>query len=436
MLDSIFLFLTKIDSFFWSYVGVYAIIFPGIYLTIKSRGFQFKVLMNAKKVFSDLYQVQRSDDDHGIGPFKLYFASIGGMIGLGNIVIVVTAVTIGGPGALLWMWVSALFGMLIKYSEIYLGVKYRIPNAKKGYDGGPMFYLQEAFGIKAIPIISCILLCIYGVEISQFKIISDTISNTFDIDPVLMLVAMIVLVVYTAVGGVQRVANYSSLLMPVFMISYIIMCSWILAYNYEKIPGVLYEVVRCSVSGHAPLVGFLGSSMLAALHFGVARAVYSGDIAIGYDSIIQSETRTKHPELQAKLAVFGQLTDTVICTFSIMVVLVTGVWTDATLSEPSEFILKALSMHFPYVDIIMSILFFLAGYSTIIAYLTVGLKSADFISKSWGRKVYIIYALTAFTMTHFTDQTNLIMIMSLSGGLLVVLNILGILKLRKKIKFI
>ena len=435
MIDSILRFLTLIDNFFWSYVGVYAIIIPGIYLTIKSRGFQFKVLYNARSVFRELYKVKFDNDEYGINPFKLYFASIGGMIGLGNIVIVITAVTIGGPGALVWLWVSALFGMLIKYSEIYLGVKYRIPNKKKGYDGGPMFYLQEAFGIKAIPIVSCLLLCIYGVEISQFKIISDTITATFDINPIVMLITLIVLVLYTAVGGVKRVANYSSFLMPIFMISYICMCSWIIFCNYEKLPHVLYEVLRCSVQGHAPLGGFLGSTMIAALHFGVARAVYSGDIAIGYDSIIQSETKTKHPELQAKLAVFGQLTDTIICTFSIMVVLLTGVWTDETLKEPSEFILKALSMHFPYINISMSILFFLAGYTTIIAYLTVGLKSASFISKTWGKRIYILYALGAFTLTHFTEQTDLIMIMSLSGGLLVLLNILGILKLRKKIKF-
>jgi len=93
-------------------------------------------------------------------------------------------------------------------------------------------------------------------------------------------------------------------------------------------------------------------------------------------------------------------------------------------------------MHFPYMDVIMSILFFLAGYTTIIAYLTVGLKSASFISNKWGKKLYILYALAAFTFTHFSDQTDLIMIMSLSGGLLVLLNIMGILKLRHKIKFI
>jgi len=428
--------LTQIDAFFWSYLGVYIVIIPGLYFTIKSRGFQFKVLYNFKKTFRALYEVKHNTEDDGINPFKLYFASVGGMIGLGNIVIVVTAVTLGGPGALLWLWVAALSGMLIKYSEIYLGVKYRIPNQNRGYDGGPMFYLKKAFGNKTVPIISSILLCIYCVEVSQFKIISDTLSSTFNLNSLFVLLILLGLVIYASLGGVKRLATYSSFLMPPFILMYIAMCLWVIGYNYEALPDVLYQVVRCSVLGHAPAAGFLGSTMFMALHFGVARAVYSGDIAIGYDSIIQSETRTKHPELQAKLAIFGQLTDTIICTLSILVVLITGTWQEGGLKDPSDIIIKALSLHFPHIDIIMSILFFLAGYTTIIAYFTVGMKSADFVSKTWGKRIFIVYALLAFIGTHFTDQTNMIMVMSLSGGFLVLFNIAGIFKLRKEIKFI
>lgn len=436
MMKEILSILTQVDIFFWSNLGVYIIIIPGLYFTIKSRGFQFKVLYNFKKVFNDLYDVKNNTEDDGINPFKLYFASVGGMIGLGNIVIVVTAVTLGGPGALLWLWVAALFGMLIKYSEIYLGVKYRVPNDNKGYDGGPMFYLKKAFGNKIVPLISSVLLCIYCVEVSQFKIISDTISATFNLDSFFVLLVLLGLVIYASLGGVNRLATCSSFLMPPFIVIYIAMCVWVIAYNYELLPEVLYQVVRCSVLGHAPVAGFLGSTMYMALHFGVARAVYSGDIAIGYDSIIQSETRTKRPELQAKLAIFGQLTDTIICTLSILVVLITGIWKDVGLKDPSDVIIKALALHFPYIDIVMSILFFLAGYTTIIAYFTVGMKSADFVSKTWGKRVFVVYALLAFIGTHFTDQTNLIMVMSLSGGFLVLFNIAGIFKLRKEIKFI
>ena len=435
MLDIVLEFLTKVDDIFWSYLGVYLILLPGIYFTIRSKGFQFKVLGNFKSIFSDLHGVKKNKEDHGINPFKLYFASVGGMIGLGNIVVVITAVTLGGPGALLWLWMSALAGMLIKYSEIYLGVKYRVPHGKKGYDGGPMYYLQHAFKNKYIPILSAFLMCIYGLEVSQFKIINDTLSSTFDLNSIAVLVSLLALIFYTSLGGVRRLANYSSLLMPPFMILYIIICLYIIIVNYEMLPSVLHTVIVSSVKGHAPIAGFAGSSIIMALHYGVARAVYSGDIAIGYDSIIQSETKTKHPELQAKLAIFGQLTDTIICTLSILIVLVTGIWTDPSLKDPSEVILKAISSYFPYSNEILSTIFFLAGYTTIIAYFTVGLKSAKFISPLWGKKVYVICALIAFISTYFTDQTHLIMIMSLSAGTLVLLNMAGIMKLRKEIKF-
>ncbi len=435
MLNTALELLTKLDDIFWSYLGVYLILIPGIYFTIKSKGFQFKVLGNFKSIFSDLHGVKKNKEDHGINPFKLYFASVGGMIGLGNIVVVITAVTLGGPGALLWLWLSALAGMLIKYSEIYLGVKHRVPHGKKGYDGGPMYYLKHAFNNKFIPLMSAILMCIYGVEVSQFKIINDTISSTFGFNSIAIMALLIILIFYTSLGGVRRLANYSSLLMPPFMLLYSVVCLYIIISNYPLLPGILHQVIVSSVQGHAPLAGFAGSSMIMALHYGVARAVYSGDIAIGYDSIIQSETKTKHPELQAKLAIFGQLTDTMICTLSILVVLVTGVWTDPSLKDPSEFILKAISLYIPYTNELLSTIFFLAGYTTIIAYFTVGLKSAKFINPKWGKKAYTVCAFIAFISTYYTDQTHLIMIMSLSGGLLVLLNIAGIIKLRKEIKF-
>jgi alanine or glycine:cation symporter, AGCS family len=435
MLNNIINTLIKVDTFFWDYIGVYLILLPGVYFTIKTKGFQFRVIRNYKNVFSKLHKIGKQKDEPGISPFKLYFASVGGMIGLGNMVAVVTAVTIGGPGALVWLWIAAIAGMLIKYSEVYLGITHRVKNKKHGYDGGSMFYLRHAFGNKVIPIMACIMLCIYGVEVFQFKVINDTISQNFKIDSNLVLVAMLALTIYTGLGGIKRVANICSVLMPPFMILYIVMCLWIIVVNYQVIPQLLLDIAKYAFYSHAPIGGFVGSSILVTMHYGIARAVYSGDIAIGYDSVVQSETRSKFPELQAKLAVFGQLTDVTICTFSLLIILVTGVWYDPSLKNPSEVIMKALSLYFPYIDIFMTVLFFLAGYTTILAYFGVGMKSASYISAKWGKAIYITYAVIALISTKFIDQANLIMIMSICAGMLVLLNIAGILKLRKEIKF-
>ena len=174
---SIFSVLSTIDSFFWSYIGFSLIVLCGLYFTFQSKGLQFRILASIPSTLKDLHNSAKHNTQ-GVPPLRLYFASIGGMIGLGNIVGITTALTIGGPGALVWVWVASFCGMLIKYAEIYLGIKHRVSNAKGGYDGGPMYFLQKAFRGKTFALLSALFLCIYGVEIYQFLIITDTLSHT------------------------------------------------------------------------------------------------------------------------------------------------------------------------------------------------------------------------------------------------------------------
>ena len=434
-MEKIFFILEQFDDILWSYLGVYFILLAGLYFTVKSKGFQFKTIANISTTYKHLYGVSKDKEAKGVNPFKLYFASVGGMIGLGNLVVVVTAITAGGPGAVFWMWLSSFAGMLLKYSEIFLGVKFREHNNKGGYDGGPMFYLKKAFNSKILPILSAVLLCIYGAEIVQFKAVSDTISQTFKIDWLIVAIVISMLVLYSSIGGIKRLATICTIIMPFFLVAYIFMCLWVIVSNAYLVPGLLLTIIKSAFVGHAPVAGFLGSTALASIHYGVARAVYSGDIGIGYDSIVQSETKTRHPEYQARLAIFGQLTDTIICTCTVLVVLLTGAWYDASIKEPSQYIIKSLSLYFPYMGVFMSVLFFITGYSTIIAYFTVGTKCANFILPKGGKLVYIIYGIAAFLLTKYFNQSTLILIMSISGGLLIVMNISAIVKLRNHIKF-
>jgi AGCS family alanine or glycine:cation symporter len=427
-------FLTSIDYVVWTYFGIYFVILSGLYFSIRSRGFQFEVLTSLSFI-KHLYSISKDKTARGINPFKLYFASIGGMIGLGNLVVIVTAVTSGGPGALFWMWVATFAGMMIKYAEIYLGVKFRQDNKKGGYDGGPMFYLKEAFGNKWLPIASCVLLCIYGAEVMQFKIITDTVSQTFDLNWLLVACIIAALVLYASIGGVRRLASICTVLMPFFMGLYVVMCFYVIFQDFGSLSSVLWIVVKSALTGHAAVAGFAGSTALAAMHFGVARAVYSGDIGIGYDSIVQSETKSKDPEPQARLAIFGLFTDMIIGTCTVLVVLLTGAWKDPRITEPSLYIIKSLSLYFPYVEIFMCAMFFVVGYATVIAYFTIGIKCASFINAKVGREIYIVYGMSAFLLTKFVDQNNLVIIMSIAGGLLVIMNVSAIIKLRKLINF-
>jgi alanine or glycine:cation symporter, AGCS family len=434
IVDSFFKILMVIDDFYWSHIGFTLVVCLGIYFTIKSKFFQFRTLASFGKTLRDL-RCEKGQDAQGIHPLRLYFASIGGMIGLGNVVGVVTAILIGGPGSLVWLWIASVFGMLIKYAEIYLGVKFRVKNDRGGFDGGPMYYLQRAFKGKAVPLIIAILLCIYGVEVYQFVIISDTLTNTFSLNRMSVIVGLIGLVVYTALGGINRLANVCAVLMPGFMVIYVLMCLYVIGANAGVLGDVFSSVFRSAFSSHAALGGFAGSTFILAAQNGIARAVYSGDIGIGYDATIQSETRAIHPERQARMAIFALLSDILVCTMSMLVVLVTGLWHKTPALLPSEYVATALSLHFPYMPYFMAVFFFLAGFTTIIAFFTVGMKCSRFLSEKWGEKAYLLYGVFAFSFFSFFDQSKVILIMSLSGGLLMLFNLVGIIKLRKHIEF-
>jgi AGCS family alanine or glycine:cation symporter len=170
---------------------------------------------------------------------------------------------------------------------------------------------------------------------------------------------------------------------------------------------------------------------------GMSRAVYSGDIGIGFDAIIQSESQSQKPEHQARMAIFSLLTDSIVCTMSMMVVLMTGVWNIHTSMQASEYVSLALSNYFPGIPYFMAVFFFIAGFTTIIAYFAVGLKSARFLLPSHGEKLYYAYALLAFPFFSYCEfgQSRVFLVMTLSGGLLMMFNIAGIVKLRKEIKF-
>jgi AGCS family alanine or glycine:cation symporter len=410
------------------------ILIIGCYFSMKNNFYQVSVLFQPRKYIGELLHYS-AEDKTGIHPIKLYFSSVGGMVGLGNLVAVVTVLTMGGPGAIVWMWLGSFLGMVVKYSEIYLGIKYRVRH-KKGYDGGPMYFLQEAFKgssiklDKMLPIIVCFLLCIYGAEISQFVILTDLFTESFEIPRLGVVMILLLLILVSAFNGVQGLSSLCAFLMPIFMISYLLIAAWILILNYHLIPPFFSEVFSDFFSLEKGVAG-----ILAAAHPGIARAVYSGDIGIGYDSIVQSESRTTHPERQARIAIFALFSDSLICTATLIIIYITGVANLDGLNL-SDYLPKALEVYLPFSQVYVTLAFFIAGFTTIVGYLVMGQKAARFINPKFGRRVYLLYSSLAFIFFAYQDQTTALMIMSISGGLLMVINLLGVFRLRKEVLFI
>jgi alanine or glycine:cation symporter, AGCS family len=433
--DIFFNILGFIDEFFWSYIGFTIICLSGMYLTIKSGGKQFKVLYNFSKTLKDLIDISNDPSKDGLHPIKLLFASVGGMIGIGNIVGVGLAIMIGGPGSIVWMWVASLFGMLIKYSEIYLGVKHRIPDGKGSFNGGPMYFMQDIFKSKIWAKLSAILLCIYGVEVLQFNVLVNSFESTFKFDRNIIVAGLLVLTLISVSGGIRRLSDVCTIVMPFFMIIYVVACLYVVSSNASEIPSMLGYMFKSAFAGQSAIGGFAGSSVLYAAYLGSSKAVYSGDIGIGYDAVVQSETRANCAVKQARLSIIALFMDTCICTLSSLTIVSTGAWYKMNNIDPSEVIPEIFKSYFPYSDYFLTSVFFFAGFTTVIAFFVVGLKAAEFLSEKYGRYLYYIYGIASFIFFSYFSVEKIALIMGVTSVFLVILNITAIMKMRNEIRF-
>lgn len=428
-----FIILESLDNYLWGYAAVPAIMALGIYLSFLSRLAQIRHFPTAITTFFSFFKT-RNTGEVGIHPLKAFFASLGGCTGIGNIVAICTAVQLGGPGALLWIWAAALIGMMIKYSEIYLGIKYRVANGKGGFHGGPMYFLRKAFNNRWVPFIVCFLLCIYGVEVYQFSVVTNSLSSNLALDKSIIVGALLILIIGAAMGGIKRIGQISSTLVPLFMVCYVGMGAWVLFQNFQFIPEMMTTIVKSAFTGHAAVGGFAGSGLLFTVSQGIRRGCYSGDLGVGYASVIHSESGEVSPEKQASLAIIDIFVDSfLICSTSVMLVLVTGAW-KAPL-DGSLLVQTALTNYFPYMDIFIPLFLFLLGYTTIIAYFCTGIKCAEFLSPKHGKKIYYAYAIPALAFFSFYDTSHALIVMSITGGLLLLINLYGIFKLRHEISF-
>lgn len=432
MIEQLFIFFGQFDDYLWGYVAPPLILIFGVYLTFKSGFFQVRKFPAVLRHFWQLLRTKRGDT-RGVHPLRAFFASVGGCVGIGNIVLACTAVQIGGPGALFWIWVTAFFGMMIKYAEVYLGVKYREKHGDT-YTGGVFYFLQRVFKTPWIPRIVCLLLCIYGVEVLQFNIVTNSLTQNYGLNPFLFIGVFLVMVLYAGAGGVRRVGSLCTAIIPVFTVLFVGMGLWVLWENLSVIPSAIQLVVSSAFTGHAAIGGFAGSTFLMAMSQGVRRGCYSGDIGVGYASVIHSETASESPSRQASLTLIEIFLDTfVTVTVSIMVILVTDIWHEPI--HESLLVQTAMSSYFPMIHYFMPFFILLLGYSTIIAYFCFGIKASEYLSPKYGRRMYFVYATAAFVIFSFLPTHHALILQSVAGALLLVFNVWGMLRLRREIEF-
>ncbi|UTW12612.1 alanine/glycine:cation symporter family protein [Marinobacterium rhizophilum] len=331
MIESI---IGEINSIVWGPMMLVLILGVGLFLSLGLRlmpilklGTGFKLLWRGRKTAS-------GDESSGeISPFQALMTALSATVGTGNIAGVATAVFLGGPGALFWMWITALVGMATKYAEAVLAVKYREVDEEGNHVGGPMYYIKNGLGSKWawLGMAFAIFGAIAGFGIGntvQANSIASVMESNFGTPTWVTGVLVMVLVGAVLIGGIRRIGHVAGALVPVMAVSYIVAGLVVLFINAEQIPHALDLIFTHAFSPIAAEGGFAGAAVWAAIRFGVARGIFSNEAGLGSAPIAHAAAQNKSPVRQGLVAMLGTFIDTIlICSITGLVIVTSGTWT-------------------------------------------------------------------------------------------------------------
>lgn len=329
--------LTKVDDFVWGPVMLILLVGTGIFLTIRTGFLPWRNLGYAIKSTLSKEARQKTKGGKGdISPFSALTTALAATIGTGNIVGVATAMVAGGPGALVWMWISAAFGLTSKFSECMLAIKYREVNEQGEMSGGPMYTMKKAFKHKKLGSILGWLFALFAVvasfgigNMTQANSISEALYSTFDISPIITGVVITILALIIIVGGIKYISKVSSVVVPFMAIFYVIAGIIVILGNIENLPAGIKEIFTMAFSVQAVgggLCGTITASMMNAMRFGVARGVFSNEAGMGSAAITAAAAHTDHPVRQGYINMTGTFWDTiVVCTITGLCIASSGV---------------------------------------------------------------------------------------------------------------
>ena len=320
--------LKALDAFVWGPPLLILLVGTGIYLTIRLGLLQ---LARLPKAFQLIFT---KDKGHGdVSSFAALCTALAATVGTGNIIGVATAIKVGGPGALFWMWMAAFFGMATKYAEGLLAIKYRTKDANGAVAGGPMHYILLGMGEKWRPLaiffaLAGVLVALLGIgTFTQVNSITESIQNTAQIDPAITALVLSIFVAIAVFGGLKSISKVSTAVVPFMAIVYILGTLIVIFFNIEKIPATLALIFTSAFSPVAAVGGFAGATIRTAIQNGVARGVFSNESGLGSAPIAAAAAKTNEPVEQGLISMTGTFIDTlIICTLTGLTILVTGVW--------------------------------------------------------------------------------------------------------------
>ena len=430
-----------------NYVGGYLILFllipTGIWFAFRLRFINITKIPHAIKVVSGHYDSKGTAGD--VNHFKALTTALSATVGTGNIVGVAMAIYLGGPGSVFWIWVTGFLGMMLKYSEVTLAQKFRRFNSDGTVSGGPMYYME--YGLKdklgkwakilALIFASATILCSLGTgNMAQSNSMSDAMFTAYSIPTWISGVVITVLVLMVIIGGLKRIGDVTARLVPFMAIVYVGATLLVLIAEYDRLPAAFQSIISGAFTGTAATGGFVGSTIIMTMIWGVRRGLFSNEAGQGSAPIAHAAARTKYPAREGVVSLLEPMIDTiVICTMTAMMIIVTDSWqtgakgvgmtVDAMNTGLHRFGIDGLGGH------IISFGLLLFAFSTIISWSYYGSRAAIYLIGEKAVKPFLyLYGLFVFfgaiwgldIVWHFVDMVitfmtipNLIALLLLSG---------------------
>ncbi len=382
MQEQILQTLNLLSGYIWGIPLIVLLLGTGIYLTFILRGLQFTTLIPALY----LALIKRNDPketEGDISHFQALMTALAATVGVGNIAGVATAIAVGGPGAIFWMWITGLVGMATKYSEAVLAVKYRKRDANGEMIGGPMHYISEGLGLKWLGVFFAISAAIaaFGIgNMVQSNSVAAVLTNAFGISSWVTGIVICIASGLVIIGGIKSIAKVTSSVVPFMIVFYVLGALYILIQNFAMVPEAFKLIFYHAFSPVAATGGFLGATISQSVRMGVARGIFSNESGLGSSPIAAAAAKTSNPVRQALVSMTQTFIDTiVVCSFTGVVIISTGVWDSGKTGV--ELTVLAFEKHIPLGAELLAISLAFFAFSTILGWSYYGEKAVQYLFK-------------------------------------------------------
>ena len=420
-------------AFVWGVPMLVLLIGTGVYFTAKTHLFQLRHmgLWLRKTLFSCFTGEARRKSSGGVSPFGVMCTALAATVGTGNIAGVATALTIGGPGAVFWMWISAFFGMMTKYAEIVLGIYFRHKNEEGEWVGGPMYYIEKGLHQKWLSILFCVfcLFASFGIgSIAQVNGISTAMQSSFHVPEFVTGIIVCALTAVIIIGGMKRIVTVTEKFVPVMALLYIVSALAVIVANYRNILPALSEIFTGAFQLRSVSGGVMGYAIARAMRYGFARGVFSNEAGLGSSVLVHSSADVKEPVLQGLWGIFEVFFDTiVICTLTALAVLTTGAHTVSGLEGVNITMYAFESVFGRYGSYIVSVGLVLFAFSTLLGWSVYGCRVAEYLG---GKRFKTVYKFIFLVVVFIGSVSSVQLVWDLSdtfNGLMALPNLIGVL---------